>query len=104
MPLIIVFCTVSHRREADRLAQTLVKEKLAACVSIIPGLVSIYQWQGKVEKSKELLLVIKTSKALYSRLEKRIQKLHSYSVPEIIALPVFKGSASYLQWLQKALR
>jgi periplasmic divalent cation tolerance protein len=99
----IVFCTVPNRKEADRLARTLVQEKLAACVNIIPGISSIYRWQGKIEKSAELLLVLKTSAKRYPRLEKRIRALHSYTVPEILALPVDRGNSDYLKWLYASL-
>ena len=97
---IIVYVTAGSADEAERLAQTLVGEKLAACVNRIKSVRSVYRWQGQVEQSDEELLVIKTRKELFSALEKRVRALHSYSVPEIVALPVIAGSAGYLAWLR----
>ena len=96
---IIVYVTAGSAEEAERLAQTLVGEKLAACVNRIKSVRSVYRWQGQVEQSDEELLIIKTRKELFSALEKRVRALHSYSVPEIIALPIIAGSAGYLAWL-----
>lgn len=98
--LIVVYVTAGSAEEADQLAQTLVGEKLAACVNRIPSVRSVYRWQGAVEQSDEELLIIKTRKDLFSALEKRVRSLHSYSVPEIIALPIIAGSAAYLNWLR----
>lgn len=96
---IVVYVTAGSAEEADRLAQTLVGEKLAACVNRIKSVQSVYRWQGQVEKSDEELLIIKTRGKLFPALEKRVRALHSYSVPEIIAVPVVDGSAGYLNWL-----
>jgi periplasmic divalent cation tolerance protein len=97
---VIVYVTAASSEEAERLAQTLVGEKLAACVNRIKSVRSVYRWQGQVEQSDEELLIIKTRKELFNPLEKRVRELHSYSVPEIIAVPVIAGSAGYLSWLQ----
>lgn len=97
---IVVYVTAGTAEEADKLAQTLVGEKLAACVNRIKSVRSVYRWQGQVEQSDEELLVIKTRKDLFRALEKRVRALHSYSVPEIIALPIIAGSAGYLAWLR----
>jgi periplasmic divalent cation tolerance protein len=102
--VILVLSTVPNRRVAQRMAKTLVKEKLTACVNIIPGIESHYVWQGKMEKSRELLLLMKSTPARYTALEKRIKTLHPYSVPEIIAFPISKGSAPYLKWLNDSVR
>jgi len=102
--MIVVFVTVPNRSTATRLAQTLVKEKRAACVNIVPGLESHYIWRGKLERSRELLLIIKSTRRGYAALERRIKALHPYTVPEIIALPIQRGSASYLKWLSDAVR
>ena len=96
---IVVYVTVGSAQEAEQLAQTLVGEKLAACVNRIKSVRSVYRWQGQVEQSDEELLIIKTRKELFSALEKRVRAMHSNSVPEIIALPIIAGSASYLAWL-----
>ena len=83
----IVYVTVPNRKEAERLSLVLVKEKLAACVSIVPGLSSRYRWKGRIEQAKEILLIIKTTARRYPALEKRIRSIHSYAVPEILATP-----------------
>lgn len=98
---VVVYVTVGSAEEGERLARSLVEERLAACVNRIKSIQSIYRWQGKVEASAEELLIIKTKKELFRRLEKRVRALHSYSVPEIIALPVIAGSAPYLRWLRE---
>jgi uncharacterized protein involved in tolerance to divalent cations/8-oxo-dGTP pyrophosphatase MutT (NUDIX family) len=97
---IVVYVTAGSADEAEQVAQTLVGEKLAACVNRIKSVRSIYRWQGQVEQSDEELLIIKTRKELFSAVEKRVRELHSYSVPEIIALPIIAGSAAYLDWLR----
>lgn len=100
---IVVYVTVGSPDEGDRLARALVGERLAACVNRVRQVQSTYRWQGKVEQSGEELLIIKTRRELFGRLQKRVQELHSYSVPEIIALPILEGSESYLKWLGEEL-
>jgi len=101
---IVVFVTVGSREEGQRLARVLVDERLAACVSRIGGVRSIYRWQGQVEENDEELLMIKTQRRLFDSLRKKVQELHSYTEPEIIALPILDGSVSYLKWLEEQLR
>jgi periplasmic divalent cation tolerance protein len=96
---IIVFITAPNENEAASISKTIVSEKLAACVNIIPSVRSIYRWQGRVEDEQEVLMIAKTKKSLFERLQERVKKLHSYSVPEIIALPLVEGSKEYLAWL-----
>jgi periplasmic divalent cation tolerance protein len=96
---IVVLVTVGSNTEGERVARALVEERLAACVNRIPAVQSVYRWQGKVEQSAEELLVIKTRADLFTALEKRVRELHSYSVPEVIALPILSGSENYLRWL-----
>lgn len=98
---IVVYVTAGSADEADRLARSLVDERLAACVNRIKSVQSVYRWQGKVEQSEEELLIIKTSRDRFAALEKRVRELHSYSVPEVIALPVIEGSGAYLKWLNE---
>jgi periplasmic divalent cation tolerance protein len=100
----IVLTTVKNRAEAKRMAERLVSEKLAACVSMIPNVSSVYRWRGKVERTKELVLVAKTSSKKLDQLIRRIRELHSYEVPEILALRVERGSPEYLKWLEESLR
>lgn len=88
---------------AENLARLLVEEKLAACVSVLPGLTSIYPWQGTIETAQESLLMIKTEKACYPRLEARLREQHPYEVPEIVAIPVETALPDYLQWISQWL-
>ena len=99
---IIVFMTASNGEEAARLADMLVGAHLAACVQILPEMESVYRWQGKIERAPEILLLAKTTRSKFEELEREVRALHSYDTPEIIAVPVVAGSASYLEWLSKA--
>jgi periplasmic divalent cation tolerance protein len=96
---IIVFITAPNEKEAAAISQTIVGERLAACINIIPSVRSIYRWQGRVEDEQEVLMVVKTKKSLFERLQERVKELHSYEVPEIIGLPLVEGSKEYLDWL-----
>ena len=96
---IIVFVTAASEEEAALIGQAIVGERLAACVNIIRSIRSIYRWQGRIEDSQEALLIIKTKKILFDKLGKRVKELHSYSVPEIVALPLAGGDEQYLNWL-----
>ena|SRR5208283_4329577 len=96
---LVVLCTVSSLEEGRKLSRELVGQRLAACVSLIPKVESIYRWQGAVESAEEVLLVVKTTQQRFEELRDKIAELHSYDVPEIIALPVTAGSAPYLEWL-----
>ncbi|MDI6771801.1 MAG: divalent-cation tolerance protein CutA [bacterium] len=100
---LVVLVTVSGRDEADRVASALVEEGLAACVNVVPGVRSVYRWQGQVERADELLLVIKTARHVLTELVARVAGLHSYTVPEVVALPIRGGSAAYLDWLSGAV-
>jgi len=104
MEPLVVLVTASNPEEAARLGRALVDERLAACVNIVPGLRSIYRWQGQVEDVAEVLLVIKTGRHVLTALIERIRALHSYSVPEVIALPITGGAAPYLEWLAGEVR
>jgi periplasmic divalent cation tolerance protein len=96
---VVVFVTAPNAEVAATIAQAVVGEKLAACVSIVPGLRSIYRWQGKMCDEAEILCIVKTRQALFPALRDRVAALHPYEVPEIIALPIIDGSAPYLAWL-----
>jgi periplasmic divalent cation tolerance protein len=98
----VVLVTVSSPSEAEAIATILIEEKLAACINIFP-VQSIYQWQGNIQQESEFQLVIKTNLAKFSELSSRIQEIHSYAVPEIIALPIVSGAESYLGWLSDVL-
>jgi len=96
---LVVLCTVPSLEEGRRLAKELVGRRLAACVNLIPRVESIYRWQGAVESAEEVLLIMKTTTPRFAELRDKIAELHSYDVPEILALPVSDGSATYLDWL-----
>lgn len=100
---IVVYVTAGSADEGKRLGRALVEERLAACVNRIGPVHSIYRWQGELEESEEELLIIKTRRDLFARVKQRVQELHSYSVPEIIALPIVEGSEGYLGWLNEQL-
>ena len=97
---LIVLCTCGNREEAERIANTVVNERLAACVNLLPPVQSIYRWQGAVEQAEEFLLLIKTTTQQLAHLRDRLEALHSYDTPEIIALPITAGSERYLAWLR----
>lgn len=101
---IIVLVTAGSKEEAEKIASGLLKEKLCACVNIVKDANSHFWWQGKLDKAKEALLIIKTKKSLLSRLIKKVKSLHSYEVPEIIALPVIAGHKPYLDWIDESTK
>jgi periplasmic divalent cation tolerance protein len=101
MEEIVVFITASDEDEAAKIARALVEARLAGCVNIIKDIRSIYSWQDKIEDEKEVLVIAKTQKPLFDSLMKRVKELHSYTVPEIIALPIIQGSEDYLKWLKE---
>ncbi len=103
MEHIVVFVTCPDREVGRKIAKSLVENKLAACVNVIDGLSSVYYWQGKIEEDNEVLLIIKTREENYEKLEKFIKENHPYTVPEIIAMPVIKGSQDYLNWIDETL-
>ena len=97
---VIVLVTCGNLAEARKVARSVVEERLASCVNIMPGRVhSIYRWKGKVETAREVLLLIKTTANRLKKLERHVKRLHSYEVPEFIALPITAGSRDYLAWL-----
>ena len=91
------------REEAERIAEALVHRRLAACVTLVPEVVSVFWWEGRVVRDREALLLEKTSRAKWQALMAAFREWQSYQVPEIIALPIEEGSASYLQWLAHSL-
>jgi periplasmic divalent cation tolerance protein len=101
---IVVFVTAPDKKVAKNIAQQVIKNKLAACVNIIENVQSLFWWEGKIDAACEALLVIKTRKALLHKLIKKIKSLHSYEVPEIIALPIIAGNKEYLEWIDESAR
>lgn len=100
----VVLVTAPNEREAETLARTLVEEELAACVNLVPGIRSFYRWEGKVADDREVLLVAKTRRDRFADLAARVRTLHSYDVPEVLALEVGDGSAPYLEWIGDSVR
>jgi len=100
---LVALCTVPDQATATILAEKLVAERLAACVNIVPGIQSVYQWQGNIEHDNELLLIIKTRADAFAALEQAILQYHPYELPEIIAVSIEAGSSAYLEWINNAL-
>ncbi len=100
---LVVLVTVPSAEEGTRMARTLVEEHLAACVNVVPGVRSIFFWEGRLQEEGEALLVMKTGRERYEALQRRILTLHSYSVPEILALPVETGSPAYVAWVKESV-
>lgn len=100
---IVIFVTASNKKEARKIAQALIKNKLAACVNIVDKIKSLFWWQGKVDAADEVLLVIKSKRKNFRQITKLIKSIHSYQVPEIIALPIVEGHRPYLEWIDESL-
>lgn len=96
---VLVLITVPSREEAEKIARRVVEDRLAACVNIIPQVRSLFSWEGKLSQEDEVLLVVKSRRGRFPELARTVKELHSYSVPEIIAIPVLEGTADYLQWI-----
>jgi periplasmic divalent cation tolerance protein len=101
---VVVFVTTSTIDEARKIGKTLVEERLIACVNILPQVESLFYWQEKICNEKEALMIIKTKKPLIDDIIKRVKSIHSYSIPEIIALPIISGSEDYIKWIKDATR
>ncbi|WP_281950970.1 divalent-cation tolerance protein CutA [Nitrosophilus kaiyonis] len=104
MSYILVLSTASNKEEAKKIANILVKEKLAACVNIIDNIFSVYEWKNEICEDNEVLMIIKTKKDKFENLSKKIKEIHSYEVPEIIALDITEGSKEYLNWIDDILK
>lgn len=98
--VLVILVTVVNQKEAVRIGEEMVNAKLAACASVVPGIQSIYRWKGKVAKAQEVLLILKSTKPRYRALENAIKALHTYEVPEIIALQVKEGLDRYIGWVR----
>ena len=99
---IVVLITTSSEEEAHNIAELLVNGKKAACVNIVPGVDSIFWWEDKLDSARESLLLVKTKASLFPEIVELVKRMHSYEVPEIIALPIIAGSEDYLKWLDIA--
>lgn len=100
---IVVFMTVSDEKEATKIIHSLLKDRLIACANIVGPVASLFWWKGKIDKANEFLVIMKSRKNLFKQLSERVKELHSYEVPEVIALPVIEGLPSYLNWLGTSL-
>ena len=101
---IIIFVTAKNVREANTIATALVKGKLIACANIVNGVRSIFTWKGKVDKANEALLILKSKKSCFPKIVNKVKKLHSYDVPEIIAMPIVGGNKDYLKWIDESMK
>ena len=99
----IIFCTCPDKKTAESIARQLVEAQLAACINILPSVTSVYQWQGEIETAQEHLLLIKSRNDKYPELENRIQALHPYELPEIVAVSIDHGLPDYLKWIDACL-
>ena len=96
---IVIFSACASTEEAHQIARKLVDERLAACVTVAPGVRSFYRWKGAIEEAEECMLVIKSSRDLFDRLRLELEKAHTYEVPEVVAVPIVAGAPNYLAWL-----
>ncbi len=101
--MLVCLVTVPSLEEAHRIARALVEERLAACVNILPGLRSVYWWEGAVEEAQEILLLVKTVPEQFNAVRDRVLSLHSYQVPEVVALPVHGAAAAYERWVRQSV-
>lgn len=101
---IVIFITAAGKKEAGVIAAGLVERKLAACVNMVSPVSSLFFWKGKIEKCREILLIVKSTRARLKAVERFVRSVHSYEVPEIIALPIIGGNKAYLEWLHASVR
>ncbi|KAK9758279.1 hypothetical protein RND81_01G220200 [Saponaria officinalis] len=104
VPSIVVYVTVPNKEAGKKLAESIVKERLAACVNRVPGVESVYEWKGEIQTDSEELLIIKTRESLLGALTEHVKANHEYDVPEVIAMPITGGNAQYLEWLKNSTR
>lgn len=99
----MVYVTVPNDAEAEKIAKTLIESKLAACINVLAGAKSFYQWQGKIVRDHEHIMIIKTRQSKFNDLEQCVKQLHSYENPCVVQLPIESGSKAYLEWMQQQL-
>lgn len=100
---IVILVTAKDQEEAQKIARGLLEDKLAACCNIMPKIQSLFWWDGKIDSADEVLLIIKSEKTLWNKIQDKVKELHSYQTPEIIALPVVEGSKEYLDWIKDSI-
>ena len=98
----ITFVTCQSKKEADRIASSLLNKRLIACANIVSGIDSKFWWNGKINTAKEFLIILKARSSSFKKIEKEVKRLHSYEVPEIITIPIIAGSKEYLEWIDKS--
>jgi len=103
-PYVVVIVTAANREEAVKIVRSLLEERLIACANIVGPISSIFWWEGKIDEAREFLVFMKSHENHFERLSEKVAEIHSYEVPEIIALPIIKGSQSYLEWLSNSLQ
>jgi len=101
---VVILVTAPTREEAQRIAQLLLERRKAACVNIVPMVDSVFWWQGRLDSGQEVLLIVKTRAALVSQVVQLVRQVHSYTTPEVIALPIISGNEEYLTWIQAETR
>ncbi len=101
---LLIMTTTDSAEAAERIAEALIERELAACVQILPPMISLYRWQGRIERGSEVLLLIKSAQSLYPQVEAAIRENHSYETPEIIGMAINTGSEAYLKWLNDSVR
>ena len=104
MAYVVCFVTAGSREEARRIGDAVVGERLAACANVLGPVASTYWWKGKVARDLEVLLILKTRRALLAKLTSRVRALHSYDVPEVIAFPIVGGNSAYFKWIEESVR
>ena len=104
MSHIVIFITCPGAKESRLIADALLKARLVACVNTVPKITSRYWWKGKIERAEECLLIAKTEKRLFKAVEKKVKSIHSYTVPEIIAVPISGGNPDYLSWISESIK
>ena len=97
----VIFVTCQSRKEADSIASSLLNKRLIACANIIPGVESKFWWNGRINSAKEFLVILKAGRSSFKKIENEVRRLHSYEVPEIIAIPIVAGSEEYLKWINE---
>ena len=101
---VVILVTAKDKKEAEKISRYLLEKKLVACVNVLPGIQSMFWWEGKIDQSAETLLIIKSKRKLFKEIVSAVRAVHSYSVPEIIALPIVEGHHDYLKWVYDSLR
>ena len=101
---VLVFVTCASIKEADKIVDTLLNKKLIACANILSGIKSKFWWKGNIENAKEVLIMAKTRTSKFAAIDKEVRRIHSYEVPEIVAMPIIAGSSKYLNWIAESLK